>query len=67
MTNLKHVTERAQQSRNLRSFHININFVLVFESQTLGYKPNPVSRGKISYTFVPNTENIARLIGEEVR
>ena len=41
MTNLKHVTERAQQSRDLRSFHININFVLVFESQTLGYKPNP--------------------------
>ena len=39
-------------SRKERSSHVIyghfINFVLVFESQTLGYKPNPVSRGKIS-------------------
>ena len=47
MSILKHVTWRALQSRNIRSFRINIKFVLVFESQTLGYKPNPVSCEKI--------------------
>ena len=56
MSILKHVMWRALQSRNLRSFRINIKFVLVFESQTLGYKPNPVSCEKISQTFVSNTE-----------
>ena len=65
MTILKHVT--ALQSRNLRSFRLNIKFVLVFESQTLGYKPNPVSHEKISQTFFSNTEKIAWLIDEEIR
>ena len=41
-------------------------WVLVFESQTLGYKFNPVSCEKVSQTFVSNTEKIARLIGEEI-
>ena len=67
MTILKHVTERALQSRNLRLFGINTTFVFVFESQTLSYKPNPISCEKISQTFVSNTEKIARLIGEEIR
>ena len=61
------VTERALQSRNLRLFGINTIFVFVFESQTLSYKPNPISWEKISQTFVSNTEKIARLIGEEIR
>ena len=56
MSILKHVMWRALQSRNLRSFCINIKFVLVFEFQTLGYKPNPVSCEKISQTFVSDTE-----------
>ena len=43
MTILKHVTKRALQSWNLQSFHIIIKFLLVFESQILGYKPNPIS------------------------
>ena len=63
----KHVTERALQSRNLRLFGIKTIFVFVFESQTLSYKPNPVSCEKISQTFVSNTEKNARLIGEEIR
>ena len=44
---------------------INIAIVLVFESQTLGYKLNPVSREKIFQTFVSNTVKITRLTGEE--
>ena len=52
MSILKPMTQRALQSRNLRSFRINIKFVLVFDFQTLGYKPNPVSCEKISQTFV---------------
>ena len=67
MTILKHATERALQSRNLRLFGINTIFVFVFESQTLSYKSNPISCEKISQTFVSNTEKIARLIGEEIR
>ena len=69
MTILKHVTERVQQSWNLRSFRINIKFaiVLVFEPQTLSYKLNPVSLEKKSKTFVSNFEKIAWLIGEETR
>ena len=67
MTILKHATERALQSRNLRLFGINTIFVFVFESQTLSYKSNPVSSEKISQTFVSNTEKIAWLIGEEKR
>ena len=53
---LKHGTERVLQSRNLRSFRIKTKFVLVLESQTLSYKPKPVSCEKISQTFVSNTE-----------
>ena len=41
--------------------------LLVFESQTPSCKPNPVSCGKISQTFVSNTEKVARVIGEEIR
>ena len=69
VTILKHVMKRALQSWNLWSFCINISckFVLVFESQTLGYKLNPVSCEKISQTFVSNTEKIAQLIDEEIR
>ena len=64
-----HVMKRALRSWNLCSFCINITckFVLVFESQTLGYKLNPVSCEKISQTFVSNTEKIAQLIDEEIR
>ena len=51
---------------NLHSFYINIEFAIVFESQSLGYKLNPVSHEKISQTFVSNTEKIAWLIGEEI-
>ena len=56
MSILKHVTQRALQSRNLRSFRMNTKFMLVFQFQTLGYKPKPVSFEKISQTFVSNTE-----------
>ena len=56
MSILKYLTQRALQSRNVRSFRISIKFVIVFESQTLGYEPNPVSCEKISQTFVSNTE-----------
>ena len=31
---------------NLHSFYINIEFAIVFESQSLGYKLNPVSHEK---------------------
>ena len=54
------------QPWNLQSFHINIKFALVFESQILSYKLNPVSCEKISQTFVSNTERITWLIGEEI-
>ena len=48
--------------------HDNFNpILLVFESQTPSCKPNPVSCGKISQTFVSNTEKVARVIGEEIR
>ena len=57
--------KRALQSQNLWSFCINGKFVLFFESQTLSYKPNPVSCEKISQMFVSNTEKITWLIGEE--
>ena len=47
---------------NFKTYHVNsvavtkftifcINVKLVFESQTLGYRPNPVSRKKISQTL----------------
>ena len=65
-TILKRDTWRALQSWNLRSFHINIKFALVFESQILSYKLNPISCEKISQTFVSNTERITWLIGEEI-
>ena len=45
LTILKHVMLRVLQSQNLWSIGINI-IVLVFESQTLSYKPNPISYEK---------------------
>ena len=48
--------------------HDNSNrIVLVFESQTPGYKLNPISCKKISHSFMSNTEKIAQLIGEETK
>ena len=63
----------AWEAKNLiggQKFLVHDNFnpiLLVFESQTPSCKPNPVSCGKISQTFVSNTEKVARVIGEEIR
>ena len=46
-------------------FALTVNLYFFFKSQTLSYKPNPVSCEKISQTFVSNTEKITWLIGEE--
>ena len=37
-------------------FALTLNLEFFFESQTLGYKRNPVCCEKISQTFVSNTE-----------
>ena len=61
-------TQKKKKSAAITEFMvicINGKFVLFFKSQTLSYKPNPVSCEKISQTFVSNTEKITWLIGEE--
>ena len=37
-------------------FALTVNLYFFLKSQTLSYKPNPVSCEKISQTFVSNTE-----------
>ena len=52
----------------IRCRHDNSDpIVLAFESQTPGYKPNPISCKKKTPIVLSNTEKITQLIGEETQ